>query len=692
MTEQDVLLGELERVKKENASFEKEIKKARKALTQATKELECAQEELEKQKAQTSALSSKLRASNARVNELTSLYSAVTASFFWRATKPFRLFLDACKRNRGLYLIGRAFGTLFSEGLGAVIGKTRKKMRTKNLGNTFKISKKRAQEEKSHVFDKNITISVLVPLYNTPIKFLKQMIASVQNQTYPKWELCLADGSDDAHLEVGEAVKALQKTDSRIKYVKLEKNLGISENTNACIELSSGEYIALFDHDDLLHPSALFKVMEKICAENADFIYTDEATFAGNSPKNIQTAHFKQDFAPDTLRSYNYICHLSVFSRELMNKVGGFRKECDGSQDYDMILRLTEKAEKIVHVPELLYFWRGHKNSTAQDLGSKPYIIASAHKALSDHLTRLNLNGEVMNGKSPSTYRIGYKIDGEPLISIVIANKDNVDSLDKCLRSVFDKSTYRNFEIIIVENNSQQQETFDYYKLITAEFEQVRVVYWKDKFNYSAINNFGAENAKGDYVLLLNNDVEVIADSWLEEMLMFAQRGDVGAVGAMLYYPDDTVQHAGVIVGIGGVAGHSHKHSKRGALGYMARLSIAQNLSAVTFACVLIPKKVFNEVDGLDELFEVAYNDVDMCMRIRQKGYLVVFTPFAELYHYESKSRGAEDTPEKKARFEKENDRFKERWKQELESGDPYYNKNLTLNHEDFSVKSDFKK
>ena len=594
---------------------------------------------------------------------------------------------DLLRRVKFIYYPLKALKLLSVGGTSLLAARFRGRFGAKRISCSFKISEHRRIFESSVSFEKNIKFSVLVPLYNTHLKYLQEMIDSVKNQTYKNWELCLADGSDNEHLEVGEYVKKLALSDSRIVYKKLDKNLGISENTNACIDISSGDYIALFDHDDLLHPSALYRVMKEI-ENGADFVYTDEATFTGKNPSDILFAHFKADFAPDTLRSYNYICHLSVFSRELLEKVGKFRKECDGSQDYDMILRLTEKAEKIVHIPEILYFWRGHKDSTAQDIGSKPYIIGAAHKALSDHLKRQSLKGEVLDSKVPSTYRIKYDIKDKPLVSIIIANKDEASSLDTCISSIFEKSTYRNFEIIIVENNSTEEETFAYYEEIKKLHQNIKIVVWNDKFNYSKINNFGFDNVSGEYVILLNNDVEIISENWIEEMLMYAQRSDVGAVGAMLYYPDDTIQHAGVILGIGGVAGHSHKNFKRGDYGYMTRAAIVQNLSAVTFACVMMPSKVFEEVSGLDEKFEVAFNDIDMCMRIRKVGYLIVFTPYAELYHYESKSRGPEDTPQKIKRFNSEIDRFQKRWGRELEEGDPYYNPNLTLTRNDFSYKT----
>ncbi|MBE7092980.1 MAG: glycosyltransferase family 2 protein [Clostridiales bacterium] len=626
---------------------------------------------------------------NNKKDKYEGLYNKMISSCVKRIKKIFYKIWNKAEKVKIIRYLGKAVYIFFKQGPKSFYLSAKRKCHLNKPDCSFFINEKRRKAETEHKFDKNPKISVVVPLYNTPIKYLNEMIASVEDQTYKNWELCLADGSDSAHQDVEETVLKLQKKDNRIIYKKLDKNLGISKNTNACIEIATGEYISLFDHDDLLHPSALFNVVKAINEENGDFIYTDEVTFLDDNLNNLVNYHFKSDFAPDTLRSYNYICHLTTFKKSLLEKTGLFREECDGSQDYDLILRLTEQAENIVHIPEILYFWRGHKNSTAQDINSKPYIMAAAHKALEDHLERIGIKGKVEDSRYCSAYRIKYDIVGEPLVSILIANKDQKKTLEVCINSIYEKTTYKNFEIIIIENNSTKQETFDYYEELKAKYENLKVVCWEDKFNYSAINNFGFKFAKGEFALLLNNDVEVISPDWIQEMLMFAQRSDVGAVGAMLYYPDDTIQHAGVIVGLGGVAGHAHKNLKRGELGYMVRASIQQNFSAVTFACVMIPSKVFNEVNGLDEKFQVAFNDVDMCMRIREKGYLIVFTPYAELYHHESKSRGTEDTPEKVKRFNSEINRFKERWKAQLEKGDPYYNPHLTLNYEDFSFKNE---
>lgn len=551
----------------------------------------------------------------------------------------------------------------------------------------FRISKKQRDAEESFKFEKNIKFSVLVPLYNTPQKYLEAMIESVKNQTYSDWELCLADGSDSAYRYVGEYCQKCANEDSRIVYKKLERNGGISQNTNECIAMSSGDYISLFDHDDLLHPSALFETAKAICEQGADFVYTDEITFCGKSPRNIVLCNFKPDYSPDTLRSYNYICHFTSFSKSLLNMVGGFDSEFDGSQDYDLFLRLTEKAENIVHIKKALYFWRSHKASVASDVSAKPYVTDSAKRALSAHLNRISLKGEIYDGAVPTTYRIEYEIEDEPLISIIIPNKDHAEDLDKCIKSIYEKSTYRNFEIIIVENNSCSAEIMVLYEKLQSQYDNLKIVKWESGFNYSAINNFAVSSANGEYILLLNNDVEVISEDWLSQMLMLAQRSDVGAVGAKLYFPNDSIQHAGVIVGLGGVAGHAHKYFDRADPGYMARASIVQNLSACTAACLMIRRDVYELVGGLDEKYEVAFNDIDFCMKIRRAGYLIVFTPYAELYHYESISRGSDNTPQKRERFNGEARRFMATWRKELDEGDPYYNPNLTLNTEDFALK-----
>ena len=625
-----------------------------------------------------------------RLEHYVKLHESMIGSASWRFTKPLRSAKQVLKKARALlsnrHLIAKGLQSLRKDGIHVTLVKTKYKLSQIIMARRPIYSQEELEAQKSETFSRNIRFSILVPLYNTPEKYLREMIRSVQAQTYSNWELCLADGSDDAHANVGLVVKEFADVDPRIRYRKLESNMGISGNTNACIDMAQGDFISLFDHDDLLHPAALYETMKAICEQNADFVYTDETTFH-KTPDNVFNPHFKPDYAPDTLRANNYICHFSSFKASLLQEVGKFRPECDGSQDFDMVLRLTEKAEKVVHIPKILYFWRSHPKSVASGIGAKPYVVAAAKKAVADHLERVGLKGMVMDSVSPSIYRLWYEIEGKPLVSILIPNYEHKAELQTCLDSIYEKSTYENFEVIVIENNSKSQEIFDYYEEIQKKWDNLKVVTWEGHFNFSAINNFGAKFASGSHLLLLNNDTEVIAPDWIQEMLMYSQRPDVGAVGAKLYYPDDTIQHAGLGIGILTLAGHLHRNFDRWHPGYMGRLSYAQNLSGVTAACVMVPRKVWDQIGGLDESFEVAFNDVDMCMRIRAAGYLIVWTPFAELYHYESKSRGQDESPEKRARFVGEVERFQARWAKELEAGDPYYNPNLTLEKEDLSVK-----
>ena len=545
------------------------------------------------------------------------------------------------------------------------------------------------QKQEAAVFERMPKISILVPLWNTPESFLTEMIGSVQWQTYKNWELCLADGSDDAHAYVGEYCKRLAAQDSRIVYQKLAKNEGISGNTNECYKLASGEFIGLFDHDDILHPCALYEYVKAINEKDADFIYCDEATFKSPDINKMITMHFKPDYAIDNLRANNYICHFSVFSRELLDGTELFRTKFDGSQDHDMILRLTAKAKLVYHVPKLLYYWRSHAGSVAGNIEAKPYVVEAARGAVADHLRRHGFkNFTITSTRAFETiFKISYEIIGEPKISIIIPNKDHIDDLKRCMNSIEQKSTYKNYEYIIVENNSTDSATFEYYKKLEAENPKVRMVYWDGVFNYSAINNYGASFAKGEYLLLLNNDTEIINPDCLEELLGYCMRKDVGAVGARLYYEDDTIQHAGVVIGFGGIAGHCFVQQKRGTTGYCHRIICAQDYSAVTAACMMVKKSAFDAVGGLSEELAVAFNDIDFCMKLRKAGYLIVYNPYAELYHYESKSRGLEDTPEKVARFNKEIATFEKKWPEILKNGDPYYNPNLTLKSQDFSLK-----
>ena len=607
------------------------------------------------------------------IQNLQNTVQAYETAFYWRLTKPLRMLTEGLKKLVRFYRRKRA----------EAAGLRRNERSFKSYLDAITPSPKDLDSQLRVLRKSDIKISVVVPLYNTVKEYLIEMIQSVQNQHYANWELCLADGSDDTHTYIQNICEKLARKDQRIVYRKLASNKGIAENSNSAMEMATGNYIALLDHDDIIHPSALLEMANAICIKGADFVYSDELTFDKNvyNPVHI---HFKPDFAPDTFRSYNYMCHLTVFSKALLTEVGPFRSEYDGSQDYDLFLRLTEKAQKIIHIPKVLYYWRAYDLSTSKDVSAKPFVSASGQKAISDHLNRVGLQGEVLDSNPLTTYKINYSIEDEPLISIIILNKDQKDTLRDCVESILQKTTYMNFEIIICENNSTSSDIFDYYMDLSRN-PKIKVVQWQDEFNFSAINNYAVTFAKGEYLLFLNNDMEVISSDWLEEMLMFAQRKDVGAVGAKLYYPDDTIQHAGVILGIVGVAGHAHKYFNRPDHGYFSRLKIVQNLSAVTGACLLMRKEIFFVIGGFDESYKVAFNDIDLCLKIRKAGYLIVFTPFAELYHYESKSRGYEDTPEKQQRFESEILRFKKQWQEELADGDPYYNPNLTLLKEDFS-------
>ncbi len=526
-------------------------------------------------------------------------------------------------------------------------------------------------------------ISVVVPLYNTPENFLREMIESVTGQTYPHWELCLADGSQDGS-GTSEVVKEYL-ADERIRCRKLEKNLGLSGNTNLAIEMASGDYIALLDHDDLLAENALYEVAAEISRSGADLVYTDEDKIRGAARERFQP-NLKPDFNPDLLRANNYICHLLVVRRALVERVGGFDDSFDGAQDHEFLFRCVEQAKGIAHVPKVLYHWRVHAASTADNPLSKKYAYDAGKRAVLAHIRRCGEDAEVTDTKFPGFYRVKYRLPGEPLVSILIPNKDEVQTLKECLEEIRRKSTYHNYEILIIENNSVQPETFAYYKEIDGK-DGIRVLYWKEGFNYSALNNFGFAHAKGDYIVCLNNDVTVITPDWLERLLGQCMRREVGIAGVRLYYPDDTIQHAGVIVGIGGVAGALFVGMPRERSGYLRKAILQQDLSAVTAACMMVDRRAWEAAGGFDEKLAIAFNDVDFCLKVRDKGYLVVYEPNVEMYHYESKSRGYEDTPEKQLRFKSEIDYMKKRWHKILSEGDPYYNPNFSLMTCDYSLK-----
>ncbi len=542
-------------------------------------------------------------------------------------------------------------------------------------------NKKELELQRGEKFDINPLFSIIVPLYKTPIKYLEELMESINNQTYSNWEVCFSDGGNDGSLE-----KHLKKyaLDSRVKYSVSDKELGIADNTNEALKLVQGDFIVLGDHDDLFAPNALYECVKAINSNSdIDVIYTDEDKI---SESRYFEPNFKPDFNIDLLRSNNYICHMFVAKKELVDKIGQFNSDYDGAQDYDFIFRCIENANNIYHIPKILYHWRYHVNSTAGNPESKLYAFEAGKRAIEAHYARLGIDALVEMGEDLGFYKTTYSIKNNPLVSIIIPNKDHISDLDKCIKSINEKTTYSNYEIVIIENNSTDKETFDYYKKIE-KANNIKVVYWKDEFNYSAINNFGVENADGEYLLFLNNDTEVINDEWLSQMVGFCQREEVGIVGGRLYFDDNTIQHAGVVVGFGGIAGHVFTTlDERDGL-YQSRTKVAVDYSAVTAACMMTKKSLFLQVGGFEEKYKVAFNDIDYCMKIRDLDKLVVYNPYAMLHHYESKSRGAEDTPEKIERFYKEREMFINRWSKIIDEGDPYYNVNLTLDKADFSLK-----
>lgn len=583
-------------------------------------------------------------------------------------------------------------------GLKALVLKSRHKLQ--GLDNDYdygewydltKPSQEELEAQKKESFDYMPKLSIVIPAFKTPEKYLKEMLDSILEQTYSKWELCIADGSPQ-----GEGIERILKRyaakDRRIRYVILGENKGIAGNTNAALDMATGDFVILADHDDTLTPNALYECVKAINGDpEYDVLYSDEDKLDMDGGA-LFDPHFKPDFNPDLLTSVNYICHLFVVNRDLVDAVGGFRQEFDGAQDYDFIFRCTEAARKIYHIPKVLYHWRCHQDSTASNPQSKLYAFEAGSRAIMAHYERVGIKAlKVEKGVDYGIYHTTFQIHNHPLVSVIIPNKDHHQDLDTCIRSLLERATYKNLEFIVIENNSKRQETFDYYRDIQAEFEQIHVVTWEREFNYAAINNYGVGFAKGEYFLFLNNDTEIIAPDCIEEMLGFCQRPDVGIVGSRLLYQDDTIQHAGVVVGFGGIAGHTFIGLHKAENSYFHRAMCAQDYSAVTAACLMTKRTVFDEAGGFDEELAVAFNDIDFCMKVRETGKLVVYNPYSVLYHYESKSRGLEDTPEKVARFNREIGIFSRKWPDILKHGDPYYNPNLTLRKSNFALR-DLKK
>ncbi len=532
-------------------------------------------------------------------------------------------------------------------------------------------------------------ISVVVPLYNPPLRHLQDLLHSVCGQTYTEWELILVDGSSQGQAENHRLVQRYREKNPRVRYTRLYKNQGIAANTNLGIAESEGDYLLLLDHDDVLAIGALYEVAKAINETGADLLYSDEAVLS-HDLKKLFAFHFKPDFGPDTLRGCNYITHLCAFSYRLLESVGGTEQEgLDGAQDYDLILRLSEKAQCIHHIPKVLYYWRRHENSTAKDILQKPEAVKAGEMALQSHLGRVSLDGEAMSlAGCPGAYRVRYEVWGRPLVSILIPNSDHVEDLHRCVESIYQRAGYTRYEVLILDNNSSDPATESYYLEAEARHGTLRVLRYKGGFNFAAICNFGVARCVGDHILLLNNDIQITSEDFVREMLSYSQRPDVGAVGALLYYPDDKVQHAGLFIGIGGTAGVNHKGHLRGNGGDMYRLRTTQNLCAVTGAALMVKRSLYEEVGGMDAgHFAIAFNDVDFCLKLWQRGYWNVYTPFAEAYHYESKSRGYDLSGPAKIRFDGEAAHFREKYAALLQKGDPFYNPHLTLRHENYGLR-----
>lgn len=537
-------------------------------------------------------------------------------------------------------------------------------------------------KNKMNAFEKKPKISILLPVFNIETKWLDKAIASVLNQWYPNWELCIVDdfsSNKDIHTYLN---KLIQQNQQKVKVKFLSQRSGISKATNEAFGMSDGEYIGFLDHDDELTVDALFYVVWVINKYDSEFIYSDEDYINENGIKS--NPHFKPDFSKETLNSYNYIGHFVVVKRELFEKVKGLNSNYDGAQDYDFVLKCTSTTNKIYHIPRVLYHWRLLQRSVSLNPFSKINAIIAGKKALEDNLKHSQHDISVSCTTVPFVYKVNYKIKGAPLISIIVPFKDKYQLLYECLTSILSKTTYENFEIICVNNKSQLKETFQLMEIFSSLDKRIKFIDYNDDFNYSAINNYAVfEYTQGQQILLLNNDIQVISPNWLNEMLMYSQLDEVGCVGAKLYYPDNTIQHAGVVVGINKYAGHSHRHYDGKSSGYFNRLITVNNVSAVTGACMMVKKEIYVKLGGLDEELRVNFNDIDFCLRVLKAGYRNVFTAYAELYHKESATRGYGDIE----LFLKEGEYFFSKHQDFITRGDVHYNPNLTLDKEDLSLR-----
>ncbi len=613
-----------------------------------------------------------------RCVELEARVAAVEQSLTWRLTKPFRrAFSVLCRvaqKSRILRKVGKALRCLKNKSFVYTVKRTYCTVMAYLGVYIPPYRKKDLQAQREATFEKEVKFSVLVPLYNTPKKFLKEMIQSVIDQTYANWELCLADASDVKHAYVEKICREYAEKDSRIRYARLEKNLGIAQNTNACAEMATGDYIALLDHDDLLSPCALYFNAKAICEKDADVLYSDEDHLS------VYGGHVfplrKPDWSPDLLYSQMYTCHLCVIRKSLFEQIGGFSSDCDGSQDYDLMLRLSEQTERICHIPAILYTWRESPGSTAANASAKPYAHEAGRKALDAHLKR-RYGEHAYAGDSPYTFvfdaRFGTLAEKKPCVSIIIPFKDHSDMTDACVHSILEKTTYENYEILLLDNRSDKQETENWLAEIVKVDDRITAIKADMPFNWSRVNNFGAAHAKGDVYVFLNNDIVVNSPDWLERLAENALRPETGVVGGLLTYEDETIQHAGVVVGMNGYADHIFKGlpTKHVASPYVSPM-VSRNVLAVTGACLAISKEKMNKIGGFDESFIICGSDVELGLRAHEFGYFNRYDANVRLYHLESKSRDSYIPP---IDFK----RSLECYAPYLNGNDPYFNVNLRL-------------
>lgn len=589
-----------------------------------------------------------------------------------------------------LSLIIRALRMLLEQGPQGFFAKIGSRMKLRHQYEMYLLFQENLEDseeqkkDKARTFQYKPKVSVVVPVYNTDAKWLRLCIKSLLDQLYDNWELCIVDGGSTKP-QVRKVLEEYAKRDRRIMVKFLSENKGIAGNSNEALALSTGEFIGFLDHDDELTPDALYEVVKTLNEKtDIDFVYTDEDKISGTGRRS--DPHFKPDWSPDTLYSANYITHFSVIRKDVIDKVGGFREGYDGSQDYDLFLRVTEITSRIAHIPMVLYHWRTTPQSAASTSNAKTYAYVAAKKAIKDSLKRKKVEAEVDYGITTGYYRVQYKLISNPAVSIIIATRNNIGALRRCVQSVLDKTQYDNYRILIIDNQSGKPQTIRYYEEIVSN-PKVEISKVDGLFNRARINNYAVSLVDSEHIIFLDDLTEVISTKWLTAMLEHVQRKDIGIAGALLYYPNNTIYHGGMVLGIGGAIGYSHRRFSKYAYGYMNRARIVQNLSAVAGSCLATKKEVFKEVGGFDERYRHAFGDVDFCLKIRERGYLIVYTPYAELYHHGSLSRDHGDASEKGVESKKEIEYFQKKWRDVLAKGDPYYNPNLTLAKEDFSIK-----